>query len=102
MPTDVEWMELRTKCNWTRIELDGIIGYKVTSKVNGNSIFLPAAGYRRKAYYNGVGSYGSYWSSSLSTDNLLKAWAWDFNSSGVINRIDSYRYWGQSVRPVSN
>ena len=52
-PTINECKELldKTKCVWTWItkkDADGndVNGYTVTSKINGNSIFLPAAGYR--------------------------------------------------------
>ena len=42
MPSTADFVELLEYCNW---EFTGS-GYKVSSKVNGNSIFLPAAGYR--------------------------------------------------------
>ncbi len=65
MPTEDEWWELRSNCEW-ELTYDyngtGVEGYKVMGK-NGNSIFLPAAGsfyYERR---NGVGGY--YWSSQL-------------------------------------
>ncbi len=47
MPTDEEWTELRTKCTWTwetNYNGSGINGRLVTA-TNGNSIFLPAAGF---------------------------------------------------------
>jgi hypothetical protein len=65
MPTSAEQDELREKCTWTWTTLNGIKGYKVTSKSNGNSIFLPAAGYRDGTDVYSVGSLGDYWSSSL-------------------------------------
>ena len=40
-PTRKEWNELITECTWTWTEQRGERGYKVTSKTNGNSIFLP-------------------------------------------------------------
>ncbi|MCR5361666.1 MAG: fimbrillin family protein [Bacteroidales bacterium] len=45
MPTSAEWNELRSQCTWTWLALNGVNGYKVESKTNGNYIFLPAASY---------------------------------------------------------
>jgi hypothetical protein len=44
MPTRAEQDELRNNCTWTWTTQNGVNGYKVTG-TNGNSIFLPAAGY---------------------------------------------------------
>ena len=44
MPTSDEYRELIGKCTWLWTSINGTKGYKVTSKKNGNSIFLPAAG----------------------------------------------------------
>ena len=100
MPTDAEWTELRNSCTWTWTTLNGIKGYMVTSKKNGNSIFLPAAGYRCYDYLSYVGSSGYYWSSSLNTADPGSAYDVDFNS-GLVYRDDLSRFLGQSVRPVS-
>lgn len=43
MPSSEEISELR-KCNWEETEINGVKGLKITSRTNGNSIFLPAAG----------------------------------------------------------
>ena len=99
MPTDAEFAELREQCTWTWTTQNGVKGYKVTSKSNGNSIFLPAAGYRYDSSLDGAGSYGYYWSSSLYTDYPYSAWSVYFNSSDV-NRYSYYRCYGFSVRPV--
>ncbi|MGM9818140.1 MAG: hypothetical protein ACI30B_04060, partial [Paludibacteraceae bacterium] len=102
MPTDAEWTELIENCAWTWIDDYngiGVAGRIVTSKINGNSIFLPAAGYRDCVDLYGAGDYGSYWSSSLYTDDPNLAWYVYFSSDNV-NRSNYYRYYGQSVRPV--
>ena len=101
MPTDAEITELREQCTWTWITQNGITGYRVTSKKNSNSIFLPAASY---CYVYGfyTSDSGHYWSSSLNTDNSYNAWSLYFNSDKV-RRGDTYityRYYGYSVRPV--
>ena len=98
MPTDAECTELREQCTWKWTTQNGIKGYLVTSKKNGNSIFLPAAGYRTGTclYY---GSDGRYWSSSLRGNYSLSAYGVSFNSDDV-NRYYSNRYIGLYVRPV--
>ena len=99
MPTDAEWTELRTKCTWTWTTQNGVKGRKVTGR-NGNSIFLPAAGYRDVTWLYNVGSFGNYWSSSLYTDYPYRAWSVLFGSDLVCRNYYS-RYYGRSVRPVS-
>ena len=105
IPTDKEWEELRNtdNCSWTWMTIEGVNGYKVQSKKSGytdNWIFLPAAGFRDIDTLYDVGSYGSYWSSSLFTGNPLSAYFMFFDSISV-SRNYSYRFHGQSVRPVS-
>ena len=102
MPTDAEWTELRTKCTWTWVTNyngSGINGKLVTA-TNGNSIFLPAAGYRGGTSLYYAGSDGYYWSLSLNTDYPDDAWGVYFFSDDVF-RYNFYRYSGQSVRPVT-
>ncbi|MDD6781576.1 MAG: hypothetical protein PUD89_01400 [Bacteroidales bacterium] len=99
MPTDAEWTELRENCTWTWTTKNGLNGYEVKSEANGNSIFLPAAGYR---YYDDLGNAGYdgyYWSSSLGTDYPDYAWYVGFYSDNV-GRDSNSRYYGRSVRPV--
>lgn len=100
MPTEAEQDELRNtnNCTWTWTTQNGVKGYKVTSKKNGNSIFLPAAGYRGDSDLNYAGSYGYYWS-SLSRSDSNYAYYLYFSSSGVSWGGD-FRYYGRSVRAV--
>ena len=101
MPTDAEWTELRDNCEWTwtgDYNGTGVAGCTVTGK-NGNSIFLPAAGYRIDSGLDFAGDYGVYWSGSLFTDGPGYAWYVCFLSGGVRRGYDG-RYGGQSVRPV--
>ena len=99
MPTDAEWTELRENCTWTWTTQNGVNGYIVTAS-NGNSIFLPAAGDRYDTSLCDAGSDGYYWSSSLYTDNPFIAWYVYFYSDDVFRNY-YYRYYGFSVRPVS-
>lgn len=95
LPTEEQFEELENSCQWT---WNGS-GYKVTGP-NGNSITLPAEGYR---FCNGsvsyVGSYGIYWSSTPSGSET--AWSLYFSSSRVdVNGYD--RCGGHSVRLVQD
>ena len=99
MPTDAEMTELRTNCTWTWTTENGVKGYKVSSKSNGNSIFLPAAGCRYNSARGSAGSFGYYWSSSLYSDGPYFACELRFYSDSVL-RYSSNRYYGPSVRPV--
>ncbi len=98
MPTDAEWTELLTECTWTWTTQNGVKGYKVTAN-NGNSIFLPAAGYRLDTGFVDKGLYCGYWSSSVRTDLPYGAWG-IFADSGSFARGWSSRCYGFSVRPV--
>ena len=100
MPTDADWSELIDNCTWIWTSQNGVNGGRVTSNTNGNSIFLPAAGYRDDASLYSTGSYGYYWSSSLLTGNPKRAWYVGFYSNGFYRNF-GYRYCGFSVRPVS-
>lgn len=99
MPTDAENDELCTKCKWTWTSQGGHNGYKVTGP-NGNSIFLPAAGYRFGTVSGSVGSYGYYWSGTLTSSLSNFARGLSFGSSGHDTNGNGRRY-GRSVRPVT-
>ena len=98
MPTKAEQDELRYNCDWEWTILNGVTGYKVIGP-NGNSIFLPAAGFRSGTDVFGRGNYGYYWSSSLDSYSY-SADHWDFY---YVNYYWDYyyRYYGHSVRPVT-
>ena len=98
IPTRDEFTELRTKCTWEWTSLNGVYGRKVTGP-NGNSIFLPAAGYRSGSSLSDAGGYGYYWSSSLYTGYPLLGWFLYFNSSNFLVNYGN-RYYGRSVRAV--
>ena len=64
MPTKEERDELYEYCDWEWVERsNGVSGYQITSKINGNSIFLPLAGCKDGDWVNSY--YGFYWTSSL-------------------------------------
>ena len=98
MPTLDEQKELLNNCTWKWTTRNGVNGYTVTGP-NGNSIFLPAAGYRNGTGVLSRGSYGGYWSSSLRSNYSRSAYGLGFASGGR-DWYDDGRCIGQSVRPV--
>ena len=101
MPSLEQIQELINREYTTRTSTtqNGVDGRKITSNSNGNSIFLPAAGYRFDSSLYYPGSDGFYWSRSLYADNSANANLLFFTSSGITCRND-LRYAGFSVRPV--
>ena len=98
IPTLEDWQELldNTTATWT--SLDGVEGRRFVGS-NGNSIFLPAAGYRTGSHIEIAGLTGCYWSSSLSVKYPGGAcdfdFGFDFQDTGY-----GIRFNGQSVRAV--
>ena len=93
LPTKEQLEELKNQCTWTWTGS----GYKVVGP-NGNSIYLPAAGYRScDGNVYRVGPYGLYWSSTPL--GFGDAFSLDFYSDEV-GMDNSARCLGQSVRLV--
>lgn len=88
-----------TVTQWTTV--NGVYGKLVTSKQNGCSIFLPAAGYSIGSHTEYVGECGNYWTSKLYENYYSTACYLYFNPSAVC--CDKYfRYAGFTVRPVAD
>lgn len=101
MPSEEQFQELinssYTTTEWTT--QNGVNGRKITSKTNGNSIFLPAAGSRSGSLLSNAGSSGDYWSRTLGSDYPYFA-SYRYFYSGYFRMYSGYRYGGRSVRPV--
>ena len=94
LPTKQQLEELKNKCTWTWTGS----AYKVIGP-NGNSIYLPAAGFRNcdgDVYI--VGTKGYYWSSTPYDSDI--AWHLNFGSSGEVDLNGDDRCYGLSVRLV--
>ena len=104
MPTKEEFDELINNCSWERSIINGINGFKFTSKINGNSIFFPAAGSYSSESLWVEGSQGTYLSSSLDTICSNAAYGMyfilDTNGEGYFSDGIPFRWEGASVRPV--
>ena len=98
MPSKEQWEELvqNTKTIWTT--RNGVNGRLFIAN-NGNSIFLPAAGYLGECFLYGAGSFGNYWSSSLDTNHPSYARGFRFHSSDTGMGGD-YRTYGRPGRAV--
>ena len=98
MPTKAEWQELYQNTTHIWTTRNGVNGRLFTAS-NGNSLFLPAAGYGLENRLMGVNIYGRYWSSSLNEVTPYYSWNFIFGWSNC--QMDNYcRYGGQSVRAV--
>lgn len=101
MPSRAQFNELlnNTTNEWTTV--NGVEGRRFTGK-NGNSIFLPAAGYRGGTSLRYAGSRGDYWSRTLLAGIPGDAWYLYFGSGYMyVGDISyGYRYLGFTVRPV--
>ena len=95
MPTMEELEELFDKCTWIRTTQDGHNGYIVTG-LNGNSIFLPAAGSR--GGYPCDGSACHYWGSNPFDGYSNEAYQLGY---GEENIGGSLRFMGKPVHPVT-
>lgn len=100
IPTYEDWVELINHTRSKSTELNGVRGMKFTA-TNGNSLFMPVAGYRSGSSFTTDGTLGNYWSSSLYTVNPSSAqfFRFDFNDSRGMHN-DCYRFYGYSVRAV--
>lgn len=104
-PTTTQMDELVRECNWTwstdkDSEGNEIKGYKVASKTNGNSIFIPAAGYRYNTNFANQGSHGLYWSSSPNEGNSGYGLHLYFTTDSKTNG-DLSRSFAVPIRPVA-
>ena len=100
LPTKSEIEELINNCTWTWTSQGGHNGYKVTGK-NGNSIFLPAAGWRYGSSLRDAGEDGYYWSSTPSESDSRGAFLLYFYSGRRLVLWHS-RDGGLTVRPVTD
>lgn len=97
LPTEKEIKELVERCVWKWVSRGSIGGYNVIGP-NGNSMFLPASGWLVEKDNPSLGRCGCYWSSSSKGGK--RAFGLFFLKGGVVTDY-FYRYYGRSIRPVS-
>lgn len=103
IPTLEEIKELldADNCSWKWITKKGVNGRLITSKKNGNSIFLPAVGFRYDTKLDGLGWQGSYRSATPHPDFTDCSYNLYFNPDYIGWNFDDFRQNGSAIRPVS-
>ncbi len=99
MPTTEQQRELYEKCSSVWTTQNGVNGRLFTGP-NGNTLFLPAAGYRRDESLSNAGSHGYYWSRSLGSGYPYYAYSLCFYSGDVYWYRSLTRVCGFAVRAV--
>lgn len=99
MPTAEDFEELLAYCNSVWTTVNGVNGRKFTSRRNGKSIFLPAAGVYVGRTLSDYGYCGFYWSSTHHSGYTNGIRDLNFDSDKAIEEVDVCCY-GQSIRPV--
>ncbi|MBR7053301.1 MAG: C10 family peptidase [Prevotella sp.] len=109
MPTRAEMKELIDRCTITNEIVNGVDGFRVKGP-NGNSIFIPASGY--KDYHSGNqftsedsqdNRCGFYWSSEPYNSNTSTyAYSMIIGTDGTRSITKSSRWLGYAIRPVAN
>jgi hypothetical protein len=110
MPTAAEFDELINNCTIEKSTMNGVNGYLLTSKINGNSIFLPMAGYYNfdlapnKHLGNRTTCY--HWSADMMYRNTVCTNINAYNLNSRLTEDDGLtignntRRCGFSIRPV--
>ena len=99
MPTCKDFDELKNCCTCIWTTNGKTHGYSITGP-NGNSIFLPAAGFYTESGYSDADICGYYWSCMLCEDHTTHAALLYFDSSDYGKSFCGFRYYGMSIRPV--
>lgn len=101
IPTSVEWTELKDNCTgeWTKYK--GVNGWMLTSNINGNKLFLPAAGSRNGSSLADASTLGCYWTSFLLSNPPSGAQYFKVSTDSLYNAWYGDRSNGYSVRAVS-
>ena len=102
MPSRDDYLELSNNCEILQTDYHGISGWLFTGP-NGNSIFMPAAGWKIKATYHDV---VNSWTSTLYGDPFKFRYAYFFTGVSLFNDyffnvVYNERFSGKTVRPVN-
>ncbi len=106
LPTEDDFKELVDNCTFEWTTVGRRDGLKVTSKINGNYIFLPASGNIRSlsstyGRANDINKNANYWTSTPARSSYSNdAYAFIFSNTRFIMQANTRAY-GYSIRPVS-
>ncbi|MCQ2073080.1 MAG: fimbrillin family protein [Bacteroidaceae bacterium] len=102
IPSQAQAKELYANCSYSEATVDGVKGATFTSKINGNSIFMPYNGYFSGTSFKGCSSNNPgarMWLNESTSSS--KAMQFGYLSQGTHDAIegkDCYR--GTAIRPV--
>lgn len=95
MPTHAEYRELLENCEAKRTKIAGQTGYLFTSRINGNTLFLPMLS------SEGSWEHAHYWTSSLDNSSDYSAAIIAEGSDNTLSKeIFSTRITAYMIRPV--
>lgn len=105
IPSSDQIYELTRECSWKKSSRNGHKGYIVTGR-NGNSIFIPCAGYYERTKRIGLGGYGLYWSSQggeecCSSDDSGWAYVMDIQGDYAGSYASGFCWLGAPIRPIN-
>ena len=102
IPTNDQFRELTdaryTESKWTTY--NNVYGLTITSKINGNTVFLPASGFQSYGDWSERREKGNYWSRTIWPQGSNEALSLQFGKEGISEYDFGTRYYGQSIRPV--
>lgn len=97
---DADGNEVDTTKADKRVNVNGVMGLYLESKINGARLFFSCSGIGTGRSWRNKGSGGSYWSSTWYSARYARSL--DFYSGGVNPQYYGNRYYGFSVRPIWN
>lgn len=100
MPKSSELRELDSLCTIVPARKNGIAGFTITSKKNGNSIFAPAAGYMQGSTTSLSGSMWILFCSDLYFCSDAYGFWWWWYRIGQVEEPGMARWYGLPIRPV--
>ena len=96
MPNSDQLSELRHLPSiWTTI--NGVNGRLFTGN-NGNTLFVPASGYKRGSLFKEMNESANIWASDLY--NTARVWLWGFDSEENFVGVADFRYDGCNIRGI--
>lgn len=101
MPSVKKIRELIQNCEYVWTSYNDVKGAWMVSKINGASVFFPAAGFKSGKYLSSSGDCGNFWSDEQSQDMLNNARYLGVDNGSPKIWSGDIRYHGQTVRPVA-